>query len=70
MIDFDQLLYSCCFFLRDGIVARFVATDGGITRVHPRRYSPFFPVSFTYSVNSGSVKQHGNLHQISGGVNL
>uniref|UniRef100_A0A8C9XZA3 Calcium voltage-gated channel auxiliary subunit alpha2delta 1 n=1 Tax=Sander lucioperca TaxID=283035 RepID=A0A8C9XZA3_SANLU len=31
---------SCCFHvLRDGIVARFVATDGGITRVYPRRYS-------------------------------
>lgn len=24
--------------LRDGIVSRFVATDGGITRVYPRRY--------------------------------
>lgn len=36
--------------LRDGIVARFVATDGGITRVYPRRYSPLFLLSFTSSV--------------------
>lgn len=25
--------------VRSGVVARFVATDGGITRVYPKRYS-------------------------------
>lgn len=39
MIDFDILLADVFHVRRDGIVARFVATDGGITRVFPRRYS-------------------------------
>lgn len=48
--------------LREGIVARFVATDGGITRVYPRRYC-FYPpsTSFTSSISAGVVKQHGML---------
>lgn len=25
------------FIIRDGVLARFVATDGGITRVYPKR---------------------------------
>uniref|UniRef100_A0A8C2YZG5 Calcium voltage-gated channel auxiliary subunit alpha2delta 1 n=1 Tax=Cyclopterus lumpus TaxID=8103 RepID=A0A8C2YZG5_CYCLU len=39
---------ACNVSLQDGVVARFVATDGGITRVYPRRYSPLFPLSLTY----------------------
>lgn len=42
--------------LRDGIVARFVATDGGITRVYPKRYSPLCLPSSSSSVSSGAVK--------------
>lgn len=56
---FDLLLLF--HILRDGIVARFVATDGGITRVYPRRYSPSSPLGFTCSVNSGIVKQRSAL---------
>lgn len=50
----DWLLFFCV--LRDGIVARFVATDGGITRVYPRRYSPFCLLTPSSSVSSGLVK--------------
>uniref|UniRef100_A0AAQ5ZXA5 VWFA domain-containing protein n=1 Tax=Amphiprion ocellaris TaxID=80972 RepID=A0AAQ5ZXA5_AMPOC len=43
LLDFNQYIdrntpdaCESCFFSQDGIVARFVATDGGITRVYPR----------------------------------
>lgn len=39
-LDFDVWQAVVFHPLRDGIVARFVATDGGVTRVYPRRYSP------------------------------
>lgn len=39
-LDFDVWQSVVFHPLRDGIVARFVATDGGVTRVYPRRYSP------------------------------
>lgn len=60
-IDFDVWSAVVFHVLSDGIVARFVATDGGITRVYPRRYSPLFPLRFTCSVNAGIVKQHSKL---------
>lgn len=61
VIDFDVWSAVVFHVLRDGIVARFVATDGGITRVYPRRYSSLFRLSFTCSVKSGIVKQHSKL---------
>lgn len=39
-----QIFVTVCFItlssllVRHGVVARFVATDGGITRVYPKRY--------------------------------
>uniref|UniRef100_A0A4W5RA71 VWFA domain-containing protein n=1 Tax=Hucho hucho TaxID=62062 RepID=A0A4W5RA71_9TELE len=46
------LLLNCDWFLcvlsvpRGGVLARFVATDGGITRVYPRRYTQISPSHF------------------------
>lgn len=41
VIYFDVHLACVFSIFRDGVVARFVATDGGITRVYPGRYSHF-----------------------------
>lgn len=52
MIDFDVLYAVVFHVLRDGIVARFVATDGGITRVYPRRYRPLCLPTFSSRFSS------------------
>uniref|UniRef100_A0A8C6P3C1 Calcium voltage-gated channel auxiliary subunit alpha2delta 1 n=1 Tax=Nothobranchius furzeri TaxID=105023 RepID=A0A8C6P3C1_NOTFU len=46
----------------DGMVARFVATDGGITRVYPRRYSSIF---LALSVSAAVIKHFGKCQFVS-----